>query len=346
MGYILNLSGNPSYLSAPNNSAYDFGTGDFTLQCWVKTTASGTVISRKPTPGGYNNGGFLLLIRPDGGIKIAVDNGFGYSEFDNTSIVINDGSWHFLSGIRRDGVLEIHVDGVAYLYGLHTANAPGSVSVSNDSPLYIGSIEQSQEVYSQFTGELKEVRIWNYALTSDQLMAWAYKKLLGNEPGLVGYFNFSNANGNDTSITNNDAVAVGTVGFLGINKFYRAYGIEVPANTMITINCTSYSSGYQAVYFDINGYDPIWFAGAGEGIPLTCNGQKVININSGENQTIWITFLYSINETIGPFYASTLSYTAPQFLTDYTVVSAYAANNAQDAENREAQIMATIQYSN
>ncbi len=97
MSYALNLKSN-AYLSAPSNSVYDFGTGDFTLQCWVKTTASGTVISRKSTQGGAGYGGFLLVIKSDGTIKLATDNGFGFYEIDTVVTDIIDGKWHFLTG--------------------------------------------------------------------------------------------------------------------------------------------------------------------------------------------------------------------------------------------------------
>ena len=111
MSYALNLAGNPAYLSAPSNNIYNFGTGDFTLQCWVKTTASGTVISRKSTGGGSGNGGFLLVIKPNGVIKLATDNGIGFYEINTVATPVCDGNWHFLTGVRQSGNLTIYLDG-------------------------------------------------------------------------------------------------------------------------------------------------------------------------------------------------------------------------------------------
>jgi len=208
MSYALNLAGSPSYLSAPNNNVYNFGTRDFTLQCWVKTTASGTVISRKSTQGG--SGGFLLVVKSSGIVKLATDNGRGYYEINTVATAICDGNWHFLTGVRESNALTIYVDGnlVSSQVG---SNISPPINVNNNLPLYIGAVAQRQEEYNQFAGQLDEVRIWNIALSESQIKSQMSQPLTGTEPGLVGYFSFSNPNGNDSSPTGNNVSAVGTV---------------------------------------------------------------------------------------------------------------------------------------
>jgi hypothetical protein len=76
-----------------------------------KTRASGTVISRKATEGGAGNGGFLLVIKPGGLIKLATDNGFGFYEINTVATHISDGNWHFLTGVRQNSQLSVYVDG-------------------------------------------------------------------------------------------------------------------------------------------------------------------------------------------------------------------------------------------
>ncbi|MDU6684211.1 MAG: LamG-like jellyroll fold domain-containing protein [Enterobacteriaceae bacterium] len=212
MSYALNLVGNPSYLSAPNSTVYNFGTGDFTLQCWVKTRASGTVISRKATEGGAGNGGFLLVIKPGGLIKLATDNGFGFYEINTVATHISDGNWHFLTGVRQNNQLSVYVDGTL-VSSSPKNNITPPVNVNNGLPLYIGAAAQRQEQYNQFNGELDEVRVWNIALSAAQISTQMNQPLTGTEPGLVTYYTFDGQNATDQSPSHNNASPVGAVAY-------------------------------------------------------------------------------------------------------------------------------------
>jgi phosphatidylserine/phosphatidylglycerophosphate/cardiolipin synthase-like enzyme len=210
MSYAINILG--SHLSAPSNNVYNFGSGNFTLQCWVKTSKSGTVISRKSTDGGPGNGGFLLVIKSNGSIKLATDNGFGFFEIDTSPTNICNNQWHFLTGVRNANVLTIYLDGNPVV-GSNRGNATPPLNVNNNLPLYIGAVAQQQEEFNQFTGQLDEVRLWNYALSQDQIKSMMNTQLTGNESGLVAYYTFNDQNGNDSSNTRNTASAIGNISY-------------------------------------------------------------------------------------------------------------------------------------
>lgn len=218
MGYSLTLDGMPSYLTAPSSNIYNFGTGDFTLQCWVKTSASGTVISRKDTQGGAGNGGFLLVIKPNGIIKLATDNGFGFYEINTVATSINDGNWHFLTGVRQSNNLTIYLDSNPVSSSVGNNISP-PVNVNNNLSLFIGAVAQQQEPYNQFRGLLDEVRIWNIALSQSQIQSQMNAPLTGNEAGLVGYYTFKSQNGADSSSRANNALPVGNVSYTSPGKF-------------------------------------------------------------------------------------------------------------------------------
>ncbi|WP_417941236.1 LamG domain-containing protein [Flavobacterium sp. RS13.1] len=211
--YALNLTGNPSYLTAPSNSVYNFGTFDFSLQAWVRTKGSGTVISRKSTQGGSGNGGFLLVIKNDSSIKFATDNGFGFYEINSVPSGINDDNWHFLTAVRRSNVLELYLDG-KLIQSTPRSNISPPIDVNNNLPLMMGNVAQIQEPFRQFTGSIDEVRIWNRALSTTEILANMNKPLLGNEAGLIGYYTFSAQNGNDSSPTKNNATPIGSVSYV------------------------------------------------------------------------------------------------------------------------------------
>lgn len=211
--YALNLTANPSYLSAPANSVYNFRTSDFSVQAWVKTKGSGTVISRKSTQGGPGNGGFLVVIKNDASIKFATDNGFGFYEINSVPCGINDGNWHFLTAVRRSNVLELYLDG-KLIPSNPRSNISPPIDVSNNLSLMIGNVAQVQEPFRQFTGSLDEVRVWSRALSAAEIVANMNKSLVGNEAGLVGYYTFSAQNGNDSSPTKNNATPTGSVSYV------------------------------------------------------------------------------------------------------------------------------------
>lgn len=209
--YALSLLGPNTFLAAPASNAYNFGTGDFTLQCWVKTTSFGTVISRKPADGGYNNGGFLLVIKNNGIVKFATDNGYGFYEINTVSpTVIRDGNWHFLTAVRQDSMLALYIDGNP-VPSAPRSNIGPPIDVNNSLPLCIGSVAQWQEQFQQFSGHIDEVRVWNRALDAIEIRSAMHAPLAGSEPGLVAYYTFAAMNGTDSSPTRNTAMPQGTV---------------------------------------------------------------------------------------------------------------------------------------
>ena len=211
--YALNLSNNPSYLTASGINAYNFGTSDFSLQAWVKTTGSGTIISRKSTDGGSGNGGFLLVIKNGGSIKFATDNGYGFFEINSIPTLISDGNWHFLTAVRHSNVLQLYLDG-NMIQSSPRSNINPPINVNNSLPMMIGNVAQVQEQFRQFNGALDEIRIWNRSLSGEEIIAAMKKPLNGNEQGLVGYYTFSSQNGDDSSPSKNNATATGSVSFI------------------------------------------------------------------------------------------------------------------------------------
>ncbi|BAU27761.1 ricin-type beta-trefoil lectin protein [Aneurinibacillus soli] len=211
INYALELDHN-AFVSMDSNSLYNFGTKDFTLESWVNSTSSGTIISRKSSDGGPGNGGFLLVIKPDGSLKFATDNGFGFYEIDSSPTSILDGSWHHVVAVRKGGVLNIYLDGVL-LEGTIQKNLDTPLDVNNSMRLVIGATDQMQEPNNHFSGLLTEIRVWNYAREINDILNYMNIKLSGDEDGLVGYLTFDFGLVIDYSKTRNKAQVNGNVMF-------------------------------------------------------------------------------------------------------------------------------------
>ena len=158
-----------------------------------------------------------------------------------------------------------------------------------------------EEQFKQFTGQLGEVRIWNIALSQAQIQATMNAPLSGHEPGLVGYYNFSDQNGNDSSNTGNNATPVGAPNYTSPGPVSTGATITIPTNTMITLTGTSKSTAYSKVTVNIDGFSPITFTGVGENVALVSEGQSVVSLQSGAAVSANLAFDYSMNGAAGPF---------------------------------------------
>lgn len=191
-----------SYLSAPAHPAYNFGTGDFTLEAWVKTTEPGTVIARKAGPGGYRNGGFLLVINGDGSLKLATDDGTGFYEIRTGAAGVMDNKWHHLAGVRQQGNLSLYVD-FTKLDSHILTNRYTPLDVNNSNPLTLAFTEQYQEPYQHLKGSMRDIRVWNIVKIHESVEQYKQTPLTGKEEGLAGWWNFKNKDGEDVSASAN-----------------------------------------------------------------------------------------------------------------------------------------------
>ncbi len=202
--------------TAPSSGAYQLGTGDFTVQAWLRTASpggSGTVISRKGSQGGPGNGGFLLVLRADGSVKLATDNGSGYFQGISGPTSANDGRWHHVAGVRQGAAVQLYLDGLAIATS-PSGNATPPLNVTNQLPLTIGTTQQSQEQYQHFNGDLAAVTLWGVARNAASVSSDMHTVLTGTEAGLTGLWPFSFRNGLDLSPAGNNAAAAGSVSYV------------------------------------------------------------------------------------------------------------------------------------
>lgn len=198
--YAVSIKGD-NQISAPFVSQYNVGNGDFAVEAWVSTTCGGTIISRKPTSGCIGNGGFLLVIKRNGVIKLATDDGYGFYEI-NTEPVINlfDGKFHHFLGLRKDAELEIYVDFLKISSTVRTNSCAG-LNINNSIRLAVGFTDQIQEEYNYFIGLIGEIRMWSTAKTYADINEWKNSDYV--MPGLIGMWTFNQKSGEDYSGTNN-----------------------------------------------------------------------------------------------------------------------------------------------
>jgi hypothetical protein len=189
---------------------------DFTLEAWIKTTASrtgsmfyhgnGVIYADAPpgsNPAGANDFGTAIL-----NDKFA----FGIGNPDTTlqsDSKVTTGEWVHVAATRNRAAGEAHVFVNAVDEKSETTTQKASLT---DQPtLLLGCTLNDQ---NHFIGKMDEVRIWNVARTEAEISATMHERLTGREPGLVAYWRFDAPSG-VTAVDSSPAKADATIaGFL------------------------------------------------------------------------------------------------------------------------------------
>ena len=175
----------------------------FTIECWAKTTYTGASTKALISQSTSGTNRFKLAIQSGNFIywKGGANKAIAPTDF-------NDGGWHHLTATRSSsGDIKLYLDGILEATGTDN-NAFQSANTI---------IGKAARIWN---GQIDEVRIWDDIRTVSEIRENMCKTLIGNESGLVAYYNFDNTsgttlqdftgNGNNgtlTNMTNDDWVA-------------------------------------------------------------------------------------------------------------------------------------------
>ena len=161
-GNVLSLDGNNDYMVANDSSVLDFPSG-FSLCAWINTvdTRDGRIIYRyDPTSG---DGYFLTVWNRENTYALrASDNDIGgYADSDSNT---TPNQWMHIAGVRgNDGLMQVYVNGVPQLSTGSFINP-----IDSSSNLFIG-VDYALD--KDFCGMIDDVRIYNHALSSEEIAA-------------------------------------------------------------------------------------------------------------------------------------------------------------------------------
>lgn len=150
------FDGTDDYLSLADSEDWYFGSGDFTIDCWVKRGTTGTYQYIMGRGNSQLNGNVSFLLRFDNTNKISAffsTNGSTFQYDMTTSSAYTDTNWHHLALVRNGVTITLYVDGIS----------EGSVNMGTDTIynsstiLCIGRAGEMNRYY--FNGYLDELRI-------------------------------------------------------------------------------------------------------------------------------------------------------------------------------------------
>jgi len=183
-GQALTLNGS-TYVDCGKPTQLNFGTGNWTVGAWVNPVSS-TEVMIVFSNGGDDSGGIRYVLSvgqsADHTVTLTVDDNVTKVESVG-SVVVDDGQWHHIVGIRDGNSLRIYVDG---LQDGADVTLPGGYDLSGTSQAnaYIGAgwSFANSRLQKFFTGAIDEVRVYNYALSETEVAGLAGMTLPFDKP--------------------------------------------------------------------------------------------------------------------------------------------------------------------
>ena len=182
-GRALQFNGSSQYVSMANTSTAD-NLSAMSVSAWIKTSGGKQIIVEKSSSVGFDTGaGWYLAVSTAGKGAFIIQQDTSHYWAYTTDINVNDGNWHpFTVTFNGTGAsIAIYVDGVSRTLINSSIGTPSSWTNSN--PIRIGD-DIAGKYY--FNGSIDDVRIYNRALSSNEIV----NVMNFNAPtnGLIGYW--------------------------------------------------------------------------------------------------------------------------------------------------------------
>ncbi|MCG8356302.1 MAG: Ig-like domain-containing protein [Kiloniellales bacterium] len=162
-----------------------------TLEAWVKpaSTSSGIIVGQLAGPGQGCTFGVALS---GGGSRLVYDvnpNGCGNSNVISHDADIQD-LWTHVAGTFDGDTERLYVNG-------QLVNERSGVSFRPSNWMTAGAITFFNGQQAFFSGEIDEIRFWDFARTAEEIQETMDRSLTGTEPGLVGYWRMDEGTGQE-----------------------------------------------------------------------------------------------------------------------------------------------------
>jgi len=152
-GYSTYFDGSGDYITAPSNTSFDFGTGDFTIETWINIPDVNSTWLAFISRGYAQNGGWRLYKNNgNNNLRFYYTDGGTTSYIQATTTGLTNNTWHHITVVRNSSTTKIYVDGVEKVSGtISTSLNPGSYAVEVGAGVVTSSFP--------ITGYMTDVRI-------------------------------------------------------------------------------------------------------------------------------------------------------------------------------------------
>ena len=273
--YSVQFNGTNQSLSVANNAAFDFGTGDFTIEGWIYSTSSkeyGILVGRW---GGYAvNGNWSYAIRQ--GAAASQKYEFAFATNSSTVIIINAlntfslNTWYHLAAVRNGTTFTFYVNGVSQ--GT-TTNA--NAVFAGTTNLTVGGANNTTDLMNGYASNVRIVKgtalyTASFTAPTTPLTAITNTSLLTCNAATI-----VDASSNNFTITNNNTATVSSTitpftASISTNKFklrqvsYSPYMIATGGDLITT------SGSYKIHTFTTVGTSSFVVSNIGNNLSVEC----------------------------------------------------------------------------
>jgi uncharacterized repeat protein (TIGR01451 family) len=196
----LSFDGIDDYVEVPNHAELNFGTTNFSIDAWIKTSGNSgtnTIVDKRfvdVTSSLLFEGYYFFL--SDGKLALQLGDG-GYTNYIS-NVFVADGNWHHVAvTVERNNPagIRFYLDGICLATNNPLAHTG---SLTNSNPLRLGLSNTFGSIYQ---GILDEVEIFNRVLTSTEITSIVMAGCAGKckdttQVGSINGMKFNDLNGN------------------------------------------------------------------------------------------------------------------------------------------------------
>ena len=174
-GHALKFDGVDDFIRVPDSPSLDgFDDGEITIEAWIKPVlgSRGSIVNKylynRTIP--INERVYELDVKSDGRIGFALSSNGTYAGtvWLTSEMKVKNNTWTHIAAVSDGKTMKIFINGVQ---DANTAQAPPRIHDS-PYPLYIGRWQWSPTDWDcPFKGVIDELRIWNRALSPEEINA-------------------------------------------------------------------------------------------------------------------------------------------------------------------------------
>ncbi|WMW77971.1 LamG-like jellyroll fold domain-containing protein [Flavobacterium sp. 20NA77.7] len=274
-----------SFSTASNLSALNI-TGNITLETWIKFDQVHSDYVRVIGKGDNSNRTYGLWLGTNGKLLFQIWSSFGSGLGLESTTALQPGVWYHISATRSGNTAKIYINGIE--------DASTSTTVTpqtNTLPLTVGY----GGIHTWLKGALDEVRVWNVARSLSQIQQGMYNALVGNETGLVAYYDFNQgiAGGNNSTINaaldRTTNVLHGTLTNFAKTGTASNFVGNTAANFVITGAATLCANSTSQYTHQVSG--GTWSLSSGANATISTSGL----LTAAANEDITVSYTYVVN---------------------------------------------------
>lgn len=148
------LDGTGDYLTLADSANWAMGSGDFTVDCWIKKNADGVTgyIWGRGSAAGIEV--FALRTNSGNTLTFYFRNDVPAGQEMTTTSTITGTAWHHIASIRNGNTVKVYIDGIA---DATTLDVTGKTMITDDTTFSVGRFGAYDGLY--FNGWNDELRI-------------------------------------------------------------------------------------------------------------------------------------------------------------------------------------------